>query len=239
MILDIDALLDTDLAASMQDSFRETWEKFLEEMEKEAGMQPSDFSMLAMGFTETESDPLMVIRFRRSLDDEERDKFMASLRVREPALKEVAGSRFWSSSPRRTAMGELRGDTFVCGRGSSVEAALRRYAKGDVTPLVAKLIDEDGLKGPVCAAVDWRNIPLPESRAFRQLRATLGTLSKHLGLVVLKANVDDGARVSLRGFDPEDNVVVRYQAEVEGEFLQAMLADFARRGRTKDRRSAR
>jgi len=223
VVANVDELNSSDLAETIRDVFGDRYAKMVDEMRKEVGFGPEDIHQVVVGGRSQSDSPLIIIVFESAPDDEQLAKLVESLRIGKTEPLDVNGHRVWSGRPRQMAMGEVRGGTMLIGPRADVERALRAD-DDDPSALAELLLEETDLDAPLSAVFDFRK----ETRAARQFSELLPRVFEHLGPVVASVEVDEGATATVRMLDADDEVVVRYTLEVDGEFLGKILGELVR-----------
>ena len=228
VVANVEELMDSSLAENLRAAFSDQYGKAVAEMREEAGFGPEDVHQVVFAGKAESVAPFVIVVFKNELDQDQLKKFLDSLRLRNGDEREVNGHRVWGDKPSRVAAAELRSGTLVFGPIGDVEAALASGSKTGPADLIELLVSEEGLDAQFAAVFDWRVRGAMPRVIDREIAALVPKLVNHIGPVLVRAEIDDGAVASFQLFDTDGNAVVRTTSEIDGDFLERLLSDVGR-----------
>jgi len=223
LVADVERIHDSDLAETVRAAFGDAYERLVEKMREETGFGPTDVAHVVFGGDPSSGKPTIVVVMKEDLDGDALDRVAKSLRLRDEP-RDVEGGRLWSRSSRQ-ALGWPGDNVLVLGPTAEVERALR--GGGGRSPVVERLVAEGGLDASLAVAFDWTVSPGLRRELERSLPGLATLLAKHVGPFVGHVDVGDTIAAEARLYAPDGDVVARYNAEVDGDFLAALLTDLA------------
>ena len=229
-VADVDAINDTTLAASVRRKFKRQIDEIESEFRERIGFDTEALSSVAFGGSPNGRDFAVIFGFKEDPSDELLARLVKSLRTKSDEPTEIHGYRVWGSENDRTRMIELRTRTLLVGEGKSVAHALDVLDKGGTNPLVETLTSHGALDASFAGVFDLTAAGNLSRGLSRDLRDIVPAMAKHMGPILVHANVDAGVEAEWRMLSAEDpsDTAMRSRMEIDGDFLERVLLEVAR-----------
>jgi len=231
VVVNVDAVYSSELGELIRDAFSDQIRKAEGEMREEVAFVPEDLSYFVVGGNVDASAPVIILAFEDEPDDAQIAKLVQSVCRQDVPSAERDGHRVWKSESRRMAMLEIRDGTFLIGLSDAVDHALAVLDSGGSNDIADLMADQDLLESPAAAVFDWRTIKEVQRQLPRGLEGVAAAMAKHIGPILVKAQVDDGVAAEWTLLNTDDDIVMRATMEIDGDFLEELIRDLARLAR--------